>query len=76
MSGPAQALIALAKERPDPRAVSSWIVAYLGKRSPKDQRTVLQSLAAEFDPSRASPADARAYGLIFRVVQQLQEKMK
>ena len=69
-SDPVPALLALVRERPDPRAVTNWIVAYLGKRSARDRRLALQTLQLEFESRQA--ADPRESGLVLRVIQRLQ----
>jgi len=67
---PIPALLALLGERPDPRAVTNWIVAYLGKRSARDRQTALQNLRVEFEARQA--ADPRGSGLVLKVIQRLQ----
>jgi hypothetical protein len=67
---PVPALLALIKDRPDPRAVSSWIVAYLGKRDAKDRKRALASLQAEFEARKA--ADPRGAGMVLGIVAKLQ----
>ena len=64
---PVPALLALVRDRPDPRAVSNWISAYLGKRAAPDRRRALETLRSEFASRLA--ADPRAAGLVLRVVE-------
>ena len=70
MADAAQTLLAMAKDRPDPKMVTDWIVAYLGKKPLDARRAALTSLAAEFSKPRPPP-ETRAAGLILRVVQKL-----
>ncbi len=67
---PVPALLALIKDRPDPRAVSAWIIAYLGKRDAKDRKRALASLQAEFESRKA--ADPRGAGMVLGIVTKLQ----
>jgi hypothetical protein len=71
---PAPALLALVQDRLDPRAISQWITAYLGKRSDREKRLALQALQLEFQ-SRVI-AEPRAAGLVLRVVQNLLDGLK
>ena len=67
---PVPALLALVRDQPDPRTVSNWITAYLGKRSARDKRLALQSLKLEFEARQS--AEPRIAGLVLRVVEKLQ----
>ena len=67
---PIPALVALVRERPDPRAITNWIVAYLGKRSARDRQTALQTLKLAFEARQAE--DPRGTGLVLKVIQRLQ----
>lgn len=71
MADPAQQLLALAKDRSDPKIVSNWVTAYLGKKSPDLRRSSLAALESAF-AKPAAPADARAVGLILSVVRKIQ----
>ena len=66
---PIPALLALVHDKPDPRVVSDWIVAYLGKRSGRDRRLVLQTLRLEFEARQTT--EPRTAGLVLRVIQNL-----
>ena len=66
---PVPALLALVKDRPDPRAASNWISAYLGKRPAPDRRRALEMLQTEFKARLTS--EPRAAGLILRVVEKI-----
>ena len=66
---PGPALAALVQDKLDPRAVSQWITAYLGKRSPREKRLALQTLRMEFESRRA--AEPRSAGLVVRVIEKL-----
>lgn len=71
MADPAQTLLAMAKDRPDPRMVTDWLTAFLGKKSLEAKRIALATLVVEFSKPRP-PAEVRAAGLILRVAQRLQ----
>ena len=75
MTDPTQTLLALAKDRSDPKVVANWVTAYLGKRSPDARRIALAALEAAF-VRPAAPADARAVGLILSVVRKIQAAEK
>jgi hypothetical protein len=66
---PGPALLALVQEKLDPRAVSQWITAYLGKRTTREKRLALQALQLEFRSRQA--AEPRAAGLVLRVIENL-----
>ena len=66
---PVPALESLLKEKLDPRVVSAWITAYLGKRPGREKRLALQALRMEFQSRRAMAP--RAAGLVLRVIDNL-----
>lgn len=66
---PVPALLALIKDRPDPRAVSNWIIAYLGKRDAKEREKALMFLQKEFAARKA--ADPRGAGMVLGIVAKL-----
>ncbi|MGZ6195990.1 MAG: hypothetical protein ACXWML_12275 [Candidatus Binataceae bacterium] len=66
---PVPALLALVKDRPDPRTASNWISAYLGKRAAPDRRRALAMLQSEFKARLA--AEPRAATLILRVLEKI-----
>jgi hypothetical protein len=71
---PVPALEALLQEKLDPRVVSAWITAYLGKRPGREKRLALQTLRMEFE-SRQSAAP-RTAGLVLRVIDNLLTELK
>ena len=71
---PGSAILALVQDKLDPRAVTQWITAYLGKRSPREKRLALQALQLEFQ-SRLT-AEPRAAGLVLRVIENLLAELK
>ncbi len=71
---PGPALMALVQEKLDPRAVSQWINAYLGKRSDREKRLALQALQLEFQSRLA--AEPRSAGLVLRVIENLLAEFK
>jgi hypothetical protein len=71
---PGPALLALVQEKLDPRAVSQWITAYLGKRSEREKRLALQALQLEFQSRMAN--EPRSAGLVLRVIENLLAGLK
>jgi hypothetical protein len=74
MPDPVEMILGVAKDRPDPRAVSSWLTAYLGTRPLKAKYAALDTLEVQL---KALPpaTDQRARGLILRVIQKLRETL-
>ena len=69
-------LIALAAATPDPRIVSNWIAAYLGKRPIESKREILKKLEAEFTARQKNADERRAAGLILRCVEKVAENLR
>ncbi|MGE3334412.1 MAG: hypothetical protein AB7I36_12275 [Rhodospirillaceae bacterium] len=76
MADPVQDLLSLATATPDPRLVSNWISAYLGKRPIESKREILRKLEAEFAAREANANEKRAAGMIRRCVQKVGENLK
>ncbi len=76
MADPVKDLMSLAAATPDPRLVSNWITAYLGKRPLESKREILRKLEADFTLRQANPNEKRAAGLILRCVQKVGENLK
>jgi len=76
MADPVKDLMSLATATPDPRLVSNWIAAYLGKRPLESKREILRKLEADFTCRQANPNEKRAVGLILRCVQKVGENLK
>ena len=76
MADPVQDLISLANATPDPRLISNWITAYLGKRPLASKREILKKLEGEFTARQANPNEKRAAGMILRCVQKVGENLK
>jgi hypothetical protein len=74
MAEPVQMILGVAKDRPDPRAVSTWLTAYLGTRPLKAKLAALSALESQLQPLAA--AEPRAVGLILRVIQKARETVK
>lgn len=68
--------MSLATATPDPRLVSNWITAYLGKRPLESKRDILRKLEAEFAAREANAKEKRAAGLIRRCVQKVAANLK
>jgi hypothetical protein len=76
VADPVKDLMALAEATPDPRIVSNWISAYLGKRPLESKREILKKLEGEFAAKQANPTEKRAAGLILRCVQKVGENLR
>lgn len=68
--------MSLATATPDPRLVSNWIAAYLGKRPLDSKREILLKLEADFTSRQANPTEKRAAALILRCVQKVAANLK
>ena len=68
MTEPVQMLLGVAKDRPDPRAVSTWLTAYLGTRPLKAKFAALDSLESRVK-ALPPPPDKRILGLVLGVIQ-------
>jgi hypothetical protein len=71
---PVPALEALLQAKLDPRVVSAWITAYLGKRPGREKRLALQALRMEFESRQTT--SPRAAGLVLRVIDNLLSEVK
>ncbi len=65
-------LMALATATPDPRLVSNWITAYLGKRDLKAKRVALRALQSGCEAKTAT-ADLRAARMILGIIRKLEQ---
>lgn len=68
MSEPVQMLLGVAKDRPDPRAVSTWLVAYLGTRPLKAKFAALDTLESQIKSLVPAP-EKRVLGLVLGVIE-------
>ncbi len=68
-------LIDVAKNKPDPRAVSTWLTAYLGTRPLKAKYAALSALESQMKAMMPQP-DARVAGLVLRVIEKTRETLK
>jgi hypothetical protein len=75
MTEPVQMILDVARDRPDPRAVSTWLTAYLGTRPLKAKHAALSALESQLN-ALAAPANQRIVGLILRVIQKQRETIK
>jgi replicative superfamily II helicase len=76
LADPIKDLLSLAATTPDPRLVSNWISAYLGKRPLESKREILRKLDAEFAAREANANEKRAAGMIRRCVQKVGENLR
>ena len=72
MADPVNDLLAVAQATPDPRAVSNWITAYLGKRPPAAKQTALQELARGVEKRTGGDRERRAATMVLHVIRKLQ----
>ncbi len=75
-SDPVPTMMNMARERPDPKAVSQWLSAYLGKRPLDMKRALLAGFEAEIKSKHASPADARAATLVLKMIAKVSETLR
>ncbi len=75
MTEPVRMILDVAKERPDPRAISTWLIAYLGTRPLKAKYAALDMLEDQLKTMNPPP-DARSGGLVARVIQKTRENLK
>ena len=74
MADPVQIILGVARDRPDPRAVSTWLGAYLGARPLKAKHAALSALESQLK-GLTPPADQRVAGLILRVIQKTRDSL-
>jgi hypothetical protein len=72
---PLHMILDVAKARPDPRAVSTWLTAYLGTRPLKAKHAALSALESQLQ-NLSPPPDPRIVGLVLRVIQKSRETLK
>jgi hypothetical protein len=75
MAEPVQMILDVARDRPDPRAVTTWLTAYLGTRPLKAKRAALNVLESKINQMQPPP-DQRISGLVLRVIQKAREALK
>ncbi len=75
MSEPVQMLLGVAKDRPDPRAVGTWLVAYLGTRPLKAKYAALDGLEAQTKSMTPAP-EKRVLGLVLGVIEKTRSGLK
>jgi hypothetical protein len=75
-SDPVPTMMDMARARPDPKAVSQWLVAYLGKRPLAMKRDLLATCEAEIKRKYSGPADTRAATLVLRVIDKVRESLR
>jgi len=76
MSDAVQNMIKMAKERPDPKGVSNWLIAFLGKRPLKMKQDMLNAFESEISSTYNAPADQRAATLVVKVIQKVRETVR
>ena len=75
MTEPFQMLLDVARQRPDPRAIGTWLTAYLGTRPLKAKHAALSALESQIKALNPPP-DARVLGLVLRVIEKSRENLK
>jgi len=68
-------LLDTARQRPDPRAVSTWLSAYLGTRPLKAKHAALSALESQIKALQPPP-EPRVAGLVLRVIEKARESLK
>ena len=68
-------ILDVARDRPDPRTISNWLVAYLGTRPLKAKYAALSALESQMR-AMAPPPEPRMSGLVLRVIQKARETLK
>ncbi len=75
MAEPVQMILDVARDRPDPRAVSNWLTAYLGTRPLKAKHAALSALESQLK-ALMPQADQRIVGLVLRVIEKARASLK
>ncbi len=75
-SDPVPTMMNMARERPDPKGVSQWLSAYLGKRPLKMKRDLLAGFEAEIKAKHSSAADVRAATLVLKMIERVRESLR
>ena len=69
-------MMEMAKARPDPKAVSQWLSAYLGKRPLEMKRALLDGFETEIKTKYASAEHTRAATLVLKMIQKVRESLR
>ncbi|MBM3515911.1 MAG: hypothetical protein FJX59_19675 [Alphaproteobacteria bacterium] len=73
---PIAALLDLAKATPDPRAISKWLIAYLGTRPYDAKISALKGLEHAFAGGLAGKAEPKAVAMVLGIVRRTLEQLQ
>lgn len=76
MTDAVQTMIGMAKDRPDPKAVSQWLVAYLGKRPLDMKRQLLATFETDIAKRYNAATDQRAATLVTKVIEKVRDTLR
>ncbi|MBL8643165.1 MAG: hypothetical protein JNK21_04465 [Rhodospirillaceae bacterium] len=76
MTDAVQTMMGMAKDRPDPKAVSQWLTAYLGKRPLEAKQAALNAFETEVSANYKSATDQRAATLVLKVIGKVRETLR
>jgi hypothetical protein len=71
-----QTMMGMAKDRPDPKSVTQWLVAYLGKRPLDMKKDLLNTFETEIADNFQDAASVRAATLVTKVIQKVRENLR
>ncbi len=71
-----QTMMGMAKDRPDPKAVTQWLVAFLGKRPLDMKKDLLNTFETEIADNYKNAADVRSATLVTKVIQKVREGLR
>jgi hypothetical protein len=66
-------LLDTARQKPDPRAVAGWLMAYLGTRPLEAKIAALAQLEAQV---KAAAPEARMLGLVLGVIEKVRKALR
>jgi len=75
-SDPVPTMMNMARERPDPKAVSQWLSAFLGKRPLKMKQDLLTGFETEIKAKYSGAADVRAATLVLKMIENVRETLR
>ena len=75
-SDPVTTMVNMARERPDPKGVSQWLIAYLGKRPLDMKLELLKGFEAEIKAKHLGAADVRAATLVLKMIEKVRETLR
>ncbi|MBL8631097.1 MAG: hypothetical protein JNM81_15795 [Rhodospirillaceae bacterium] len=76
MTNTVETMMGMAKDRPDPKAVSQWLVAFLGKRPLEAKKALLNTFETEIAHKYSGPSDVRAATLVTKTIQKVRDGLR